>query len=95
MANIVYDNYPEDESEASTIINDDISLKEEDHDAVTEETRHRNIETIRSLGYNSRQYVQTDRIYSSNQQDNEKDEDTSHQGTVLKLRIAGKHPPKY
>ena len=95
MAKIVYDNYTEDESETSTIINDDISLKEEDHDAVTEETRHRHIETIRSLGYNSRQYVQTDRIYSSNQQDNEKDEDTSHQGTVLKLRIAGKHPQKY
>ena len=95
MATIVYDNYTEDESETSTIINDDISLKEEDHDAVTEETRHRHTETMRSMGYNSRQYVQTDRMNSSNQQDDDKDEDASHQGTVLKLRIAGKHPPKY
>ena len=86
----------DDESDTSTIMNEDVSHKvpdyEESFDGNPEENqpidvRFNNFEIGKSSGYNSTQYAQTGQIHLHNK---ENIEDSDHQATVLKLRIAGK-----
>ena len=93
---VVEDIFPDknagEDSETSTIINDEVSYKEEKYGLgvlALQETNEDN-----TPGYNSTLYIHEDEIGSSKQHKNGNDEETSYQASVLKLRIAGTFPQK-
>ena len=86
--NIFYDNNTEDDSETSTIMNDEVSYRKEEHCDVNQALQETNKAVL--AGYNSTLYTQEVKIDSAGQCGTDNDEDTSYQATVLKLRIAGK-----
>ena len=80
------------DSETSTIINDEVSYKEEKYGLGVLALREINEDN--TPGYNSTLYIHEDEIGSSKQHKNGNDEETSYQASVLKLRIAGTFPQK-
>ena len=86
------DNNAGEDSETSTIINDEVSYKEEKYGLGVLALQEINEDN--TPGYNSTLYIHEDEIGSSKQHKNGNDEETSYQASVLKLRIAGTFPQK-